>query len=79
MDFFGAMRGARGRRAPAQIDLARHAGPEREQYSMPERSPRVTDDDDDGLAGAMVPRKPSPQNRSGGAALTIPKDDSLPS
>jgi hypothetical protein len=41
----------------------------------PRRPPRVTDDDDDGLAGALVPRKPFTPKLSGGAALPIPVED----
>jgi hypothetical protein len=40
----------------------------------PERAPRVTDEDDDGLAGAPVPRLPKPVRSSGGAALKLPHD-----
>lgn len=47
---------------------------ERMPYQSPVRLPRVTDDDDDGLAGALVPRKPLPQNLSGGVALALPED-----
>ncbi|HZY98269.1 MAG TPA: hypothetical protein VFE36_01715 [Candidatus Baltobacteraceae bacterium] len=47
----------------------------REPYRSPVRLPRVTDDDDDGLAGALVPRKPYPPRFSGAAALEIPKED----
>ena len=43
-------------------------------YASPVRLPRVTDDDDDGLAGAMVPRKPLPPKLSGGIALALPED-----
>jgi len=46
----------------------------REPYRSPVRLPRVTDDDDDGLAGALVPRKPLPPRLSGSAALDIPRD-----
>jgi hypothetical protein len=38
----------------------------------PGRPPRVTDDDDDGLAGALVPKKPRPTVLSGAAALAVP-------
>jgi hypothetical protein len=39
----------------------------------PARPPRVTDDgEDDGLAGAPVPRRPIVPNLSGAAALEIP-------
>jgi hypothetical protein len=38
----------------------------------PVRLPRVTDDGEDGLAGAPVPRKPIVPNLSGAAALEIP-------
>lgn len=40
-----------------------------------QRPLRVTDDDDDGLAGAPVPRKPRPQNLSGGAAVAVPVEE----
>lgn len=73
------LRRERGRRQPAGIDYAGTPGPERELGSSPERPPRVTDDDDDGLATAGVPRKPLPQNLSGGAAREIPKDHELAS
>jgi hypothetical protein len=50
-------------------------GPSRLPYESPVRRPRVTDDDDDdGLAGAMVPCKPLPPNLSGGIALALPED-----
>jgi hypothetical protein len=39
----------------------------------PIRAPRVTDDDDDGLAGAPVPRRPKPVSLSGGAAQPLPE------
>jgi len=35
----------------------------------------VTDDDDDGLAGALVPKKPRPPVLSGAAALAAPVKD----
>jgi len=52
----------------------------REQWERlgfgPLRQPRVTDDgEDDGLAGAPVPRKPIVPKISGGAALAIPLED----
>lgn len=65
----------RGRRQPAGIDYAGTPGPERELGTSPGRPPRVTDDDDDGLAGAPVPKRPLPQNLSGGAALEIPEEN----
>ncbi|HEY1975767.1 MAG TPA: hypothetical protein VGG89_04460 [Candidatus Baltobacteraceae bacterium] len=58
----------RGRRRELVTDSSRMP------YQSPVRAPRVTDDDDDGLAGAMVPRKPLPQNLSGGVALALPED-----
>lgn len=51
-------------------------GPPREHIASPQRPPRVTDDDNDGLAGALVPRTPLPQNLSGAAALHVPADES---
>ncbi len=36
------------------------------------RAPRVTDDDDNGLAGALVPRMPKPPVLSGAAAIAVP-------
>jgi hypothetical protein len=42
----------------------------------PQRAPRVTDDDNDGLAGAPVPKRPYPVTFSGGATLPIPRSDS---
>lgn len=39
------------------------------------RPPRVTDDGDDGLAGAPVPRKPHPPVLSGAAALAVPVEE----
>jgi hypothetical protein len=47
----------------------------REPYHSPVRLPRVTDDDDDGLAGALVPRKPLPPRLTGSTALEIPRDE----
>jgi hypothetical protein len=41
----------------------------------PGRPPRVTDDGDDGLAGAPVPRRPKPVTSSGGAARALPIDE----
>jgi hypothetical protein len=38
----------------------------------PARPPRVTDDDDDGLARSRVPRRPKPVAPSGTAACEIP-------
>ncbi len=46
----------------------------REPYHSPVRLPRVTDDGDDGLAGALVPCKPLPPKLSGSMALEIPRD-----
>jgi hypothetical protein len=46
----------------------------REPYHSPIRLPRVTDEDDDGLAGALVPRKPLPPRLTGSMALDIPRD-----
>ena len=40
----------------------------------PGRPPRVTDDGDDGLAGAPVPRRPKPVVSTGGAARALPID-----
>lgn len=81
--FFGR---GRGRRRPdpslsASEPDERRGSPRnwRVPAESPERPPRVTDDDDDGLAAAGVPRKPLPQNLSGGAAREIPKDDELAS
>lgn len=59
----------RGRRRELITDLPRLP------YESPVRAPRVTDDDDDGLAGAMVLRKPLPPHLSGGVALALPEDD----
>jgi|GEM_PF-6374090 len=44
----------------------------------PVRPPRVTDDDDDGLAGAPVPKKPRPTLLSGAGAKPLPKGQSPP-
>ena len=42
----------------------------------PARPPRVTDDgEDDGLAGAPVPRKPIVPQLSGGAVFAIPVEN----
>jgi hypothetical protein len=38
----------------------------------PRRPPRVTDDDDDGLAGSHVPRLPKPIAPSGAATRKMP-------
>jgi hypothetical protein len=46
--------------------------------TSPQRPARVTDDDDDGLAAAGVPRRPLPQNLSGGAVREIPKTTTEP-
>ena len=40
----------------------------------PRRPPRVTDDDD-GLAGAPVPKKPHPPVLSGAAAKALPEEE----
>ena len=42
----------------------------------PARPPRVTDDDDDGLARSHVPRRPKPITPSGAAARSIPVGES---
>jgi hypothetical protein len=39
------------------------------------RPPRVTDDGDDGLAGALVPRMPKPPVLSGAAAIAVPVEE----
>jgi hypothetical protein len=45
--------------------------------SSPERAPRVTDDDDDGLAGALVPKKPRPPVLTGAAAAVLPAGETV--
>jgi hypothetical protein len=42
----------------------------------PARPPRVTDDDDDGLARSHVPRRPKPIAPSGAAVRKIPAPES---
>jgi hypothetical protein len=42
----------------------------------PARPPRVTDDDDDGLARSHVPRRPNPVTPSSAAARKIPVAES---
>ena len=42
----------------------------------PARPPRVTDDDDDGLARSHVPRRPKPIISSGAGAREIPAAES---
>jgi hypothetical protein len=39
------------------------------------RPPRVTDDGDDGLAGALVPRMPKPPVLTGAAAMAMPVEE----
>jgi len=63
--YIGCMRWPKFLRRPPILRKIRVEGPQ--------RPPRVSDDDDDGLAAAGVPRKPKPRPVSGAAAKRVPE------